>query len=109
MPITLACVAFGISESCYRYQPKLQAENAQIADWLIRVTSNNRNWSFGLSFLYQRNVKGHRWIRKRVYRIYRELELNLRIRPRKRMVRDKPQAPDRAPGAEPGVVDGFHA
>ena len=92
MPITLACVAFGISESCYRYQPKLQAENAQIADWLVRLTENNRNWGFGLSFLYLRNVKGYGWNHKRVYRIYRALELNLRIRPKKRMVREKPEA-----------------
>ena len=92
MPITLACVAFRISESCYRYQPKLQAENAQIADWLVRLTENNRNWGFGLSFLYLRNVKGYRWNHKRVYRIYRNLELNLRIRPKKRMVREKPEA-----------------
>jgi hypothetical protein len=28
---------------------------------------------------------------KRVYRIYRELELNLRIKPRKRIVREKPE------------------
>jgi len=27
---------------------------------------------------------------KRVYRIYRELELNLRIKPRRRLKRDKP-------------------
>jgi putative transposase len=92
MPITLACVAFGISESCYRYQPKLQAENTQIADWLVRLTENNRNWGFGLSFLYLRNVKGYGWNHKRVYRIYRALELNLRIRPKKRMVREKPEA-----------------
>jgi len=90
--ITLACAAFGISESCYRYQPKLQPENVQIADWLIRITDNNRNWGFGLSFLYLRNVKGYGWNHKRVYRIYRELELNLRIRPKKRMVREKPDA-----------------
>jgi putative transposase len=91
-PITLACAAFGISESCYRYHPKLQPENVQIADWLIRITDNNRNWGFGLSFLYLRNVKGYGWNHKRVYRIYRELELNLRIRPKKRMVREKPDA-----------------
>ena len=47
MPITLACAAFGISESCYRYRLKLQAENAQIADWLVRQTDNNGDWGFG--------------------------------------------------------------
>jgi len=44
-----------------------------------------------LCFLYLRNVKGFGWNHKRVYRIYRELELNLRIKPRKRIVRDKPE------------------
>lgn len=86
--IRLACDAFRISESCYRYVPKLQAENTQIADWLIRLTENNRNWGFGLSFLYLRNVKGYGWNHKRVYRIYKELELNLRIRPKKRLLRE---------------------
>ena len=39
---------------------------------------------------YLRNVKGFQWKHKRIYRIYRELELNLRIKPRKRLVRNKP-------------------
>lgn len=38
-----------------------------------------------------RNVKGYRWNHKRVYRIYRELELNLRIKPKKRIVLKKPE------------------
>ena len=42
--------------------------------------------------MYLRNTKGFRWNHKRVYRIYRELELNLRIKPRKRIKRDKPEA-----------------
>ena len=91
LSIRLACAAFSISESCYRYQPKLLDENAEIADWLIRLTHNQRNWGFGLCFLYLRNVKGYPWNHKRVYRIYRELELNLRIRPKKRLVREKPE------------------
>lgn len=42
--------------------------------------------------MHLRNVKGHPWNHKRVYRIYRELELNLRIKPRERLRRDKPDA-----------------
>lgn len=89
--IKLACHAFGISETCYRYQALHSTENDEIADWLIRLTHNQRNWGFGLCFLYLRNVKGFRWNHKRVYRIYRELELNLRIKPRARLVREKPE------------------
>ncbi|MFC5481421.1 IS3 family transposase, partial [Massilia suwonensis] len=88
--IGLACQAFGISQTCYRYKAKLDAENGVIADWLVRLTNNQRNWGFGLCFLYLRNVKGYKWNHKRVYRIYRELELNLRIKPRHRLVREKP-------------------
>ena len=80
--IRFACNVFQISETCYRYKRKLSAENIRIADWLIRLTHNQRNWGFGLCFLYLRNVKGFRWNHKRVYRIYRKLELNLRIKPK---------------------------
>jgi putative transposase len=90
--IRLACKAFRISESCYRYEAKLSEENILIADWLIRLTNTYRNWGFGLCFLYLRNVKGYSWNHKRVYRIYRELELNLRIKPKRRIQRDKPEA-----------------
>jgi putative transposase len=70
----------------------LSDENAEIADWLERLTANRKTWGFGLCFLYLRNVKGFEWNHKRVYRIYCELELNLRIRPRKRLQRPKPDA-----------------
>ena len=89
--IRLACRAFKISETCYRYQPKLSGDNQLIADWLLRLTTTNRNWGFGLCFLYLRNVKGYPYNHKRVYRIYRELELNLRIKPKRRLKRDKPE------------------
>ena len=88
--VQLACKTFGISETCYRYEAKLSSENQQIADWLLRLTTTHKRWGFGLCFLYLRNVKGYRWNHKRVYRIYRELELNLRIKPRRRIKRDYP-------------------
>ena len=89
--IRFACAVFQISETCYRYKRKLSAENIRIADWLIRLTDNQRNWGFGLCFLFLRNVKGFGWNHKRVYRIYCELELNLRIKPKKRLKREKPE------------------
>jgi len=90
LSIRAACSAFTISETCYRYQPKLSDENALIADWLMGLTSRQRNWGFMLCFLYLRNVKGFGWNHKRVYRIYCELALNLRIKPKKRLYREKP-------------------
>ena len=89
--VRLACQIFTVSETCYRYEAKKNAENERIADWLLRLTDNHRNWGFGLCYLYLRNVKGFKWNHKRIYRIYKELELNLRIKPRKRLNREKPE------------------
>lgn len=88
--IRFACICMGISETCYRYQAKLSSDNQQIAGWLLRLTMTHKRWGFGLCFLYLRNVKGYGWNHKRVYRIYRELELNLRIKPRRRIRREYP-------------------
>lgn len=90
--IALACRTFGVSQTCYRYGPKLKADNDEIADLLLGLTKARKTWGFGLCFLYLRNVQGHLWNHKRVYRIYRELELNLRIKPRRRLKREKPDA-----------------
>ena len=90
--IRLACVIFVVSETCYRYQPKYSSDNALIADLLLRLTTLNRTWGFKLCFLYLRNVKGYPYNHKRVYRIYRELELNMRIKPKRRLKRDVPDA-----------------
>ena len=90
--IALACRTFGISETCYRYEGKLSDENERIATLLLGIVQVHRTWGFGLCFLYLRNVKGHSWNHKRVYRIYRELELSLRIKPRKRLIRAVPEA-----------------
>lgn len=92
LSVRLACEIFGISETCYRYQAKLSGENMLVADWLLRLGQTNKRWGFGLCFLYLRNVQGYRWNHKRVYRIYRELALNLRIKPRRRLKRDRPEA-----------------
>ena len=91
LSVRLACECLGISETCYRYTPKLSGENGEIAHWLLSLTETHKRWGFGLCFAYLRNVKGFRWNHKRVYRIYRELELNLRIKPRARLKRERPE------------------
>jgi len=88
--IRLACQAFRVSQACYRYASKGNEQNQEIADWLLRLTETHRTWGFGLCFLYLRNIKGFGWNHKRVYRIYRKLELNLRVKPHKRLVRQVP-------------------
>ena len=85
-------MAFTISESCYRYQPKLSHENAVIAQWLEALTKKEKTWGFKLCFFYLRNVQGFGWNHKRVYRIYCELALNLRIKPKRRLKRETPVA-----------------
>lgn len=89
--IRQACRWFGVSETCYRYQPQRQPENEQIARLLLDLTERESDWGFGLCFDYLRNVQGHQWNHKRVYRIYCELSLNLRIRPRRRLNRQVPE------------------
>ena len=88
--VKLAFEALRIIQDCYRYVAKGDSQNELIAQRLVALTDNNRNWGSGLCYLYLRNVKGFGWNHKRVYRIYRELELNLRIKPRTLLVREKP-------------------
>lgn len=70
--IRLACQVYGISQTCYRYQAKLDGENAQVADWLLRLTQAHKRWGFGLCFLYLRNVKDYRWNHKSTQNAYIE-------------------------------------
>ena len=88
LSIALACRAFGVSETCFRYSPTRVAENGQFADLLVGLTQSRKTWGFGLGFLHLRNVQGHPSNHKGMRRISCELELNLRIKPRRRIKRD---------------------
>ena len=91
LSITKACHYFMLSETCYRYKPILQDENELIANELLDITEDEKNWGFTLCYLYCRNVLNKDWNHKRVYRIYKELELNLRIKPNRRITRETPE------------------
>ena len=61
--IRLACNAFSISQTCYRYQSKLSDENALVAERLLDLTEKDSDWGFGQCFLYLRNVEKREWNR----------------------------------------------
>lgn len=58
--IRLACEAFGVSQTCYRYERQRNAENEQIADWLLRLTDNHCG--------FNRSMQRFDGIVQRVYR-----------------------------------------
>ena len=92
-----ACATFALSETCYRYVARYADENAVIAGWLVRLTTAYRTWGFCLCYLHLRNAKQFDWNRKRVYRIHRVLELNLRMKPQQRLVRAPRRSRSRCP------------
>ena len=47
-----------MSKTCYLDVAKMDVENAEIVNWLVRLTGNHRNWSFEQCALYSRNVRG---------------------------------------------------
>ena len=76
-----ACRTFGISENTYNKEPmQPDEENALVARKLLELTKEHKNWGFEQCFRHLRDVDGHGWNHKRVYRIYRELGLNKRLK-----------------------------
>lgn len=94
--IRAACHAFQISQAGFRYVARRSVEDDEIAWWgslrgLLCLTGNNRHRGFGLCFLCLCNVRRFPWNHKRVDRLYRELELNLRIKALRRLACVKPE------------------
>lgn len=84
-----ACRLLGISRSGMRYQPKPRQDGV-IRELLLRLAASKPRWGFEKMFAWLRS-RGHRWNHKRVRRVYRELALNLRIKPRKRVPKRYPE------------------
>jgi len=85
-----ACATLALSKTFGLYRGTHIDETAVIAGWLVRLTTVYRSWGFSLCFLHLRNVQQFDWYHERAYRIYRSLDLNLRNKPKKRLVRATP-------------------
>lgn len=74
----------GLSRSVYEYELKKKPEDSLIKQELLALTEQHRRYGFWKLYpILRRN--GFDWNNKRVYRVYCELKLNLRKRPKKRL------------------------
>jgi putative transposase len=78
-----ACRLVRMQRSIYRYQVKLKDDSAVI-EVLRRLAETHRRWGLDKMTAWLR-THGYRWNHKRVRRVYREMGLHLRIKPKKRL------------------------
>ena len=74
---------FQISRSVLRYKPKPK-DDAMVKQRLSELAVKHRSWGFWKMFQRLR-LDGYRWNHKRVWRVYRQMGLNMRVKPKKRV------------------------
>ena len=88
--IAMSCAIVGLSRCVYYYQPKL-LDDSVIISVLNAITDRHLRWGFPKCFNRIRKL-GYKWNHKRVYRVYCELKLNLRVKRKKRI---PPRTPEK--------------
>ena len=83
-----ACNLLSISRTAYRYRAKKPADD-EIKQQLQMLAKRKPRWGFGKMRDYLRN-QGYGWNHKRIHRVYREMKLNLRVKPKKRLPSREP-------------------
>ena len=74
----------GLARSSYYERPETRAKaDGPVIEVLNQVVAKNGRWGFRLCFDWMRN-HGYEWNHKRVWRIYKEMGLNLPRRTKKR-------------------------
>lgn len=78
-----ACRLLSISRIAYRYQAK-KTDDHELRQQLQILAERKSCWGYGKMRDYLKN-KGHGWNHKRIHRVYCEMGLNLRVKPKKRL------------------------
>ncbi len=73
-----------ISKAAYYYKAKKREDDEEIKATLLTLSQKHKRWGFDKMMMKINQEKKH-WNHKRVYRIYCELKLNIRVKPRKRL------------------------
>ncbi len=75
-----------IDRKTYRYEPKKKSGDTSLLELLTTLSAQYPRYGFGKLFHLIR-LKGYKVNHKRVYRLYCELRLNLKIKPKKRLAK----------------------
>lgn len=79
-----ACRLLGLSRTVYKYETKKKPEDSLIKQELLALAEENKRYGFWKMYTTLKRA-GFVWNNKRIYRVYCELKLNLRKRPKKRL------------------------
>ena len=85
-----ACHTVQLSRCVYRYQEK-RSTDEPIAQELRQLAEQQPRWGCDKMTDYLRNQAGHAWNHKRIRRVYRDLSLHLKRKPKKRLPVRVPQ------------------
>jgi putative transposase len=84
-----ACRLLGISRTAFRYETRRPDDETLIAR-LLELAERWPRWGVG-KMVDRLRLDGHGWNHKRIRRVYRQLRLHLRVRPKKRLPSRSPQ------------------
>lgn len=76
-----ACRLLNISRTGFRYEPK-RREDGELIARLQDLAERKPRWGLG-KMVDRLRHEGYRWNHKRVGRVYRQLQLHIRVRPKK--------------------------
>lgn len=80
-----ACNILRLSRSAYLYKPAEKRDHS-VTKALLLASKEHPRWGFEKLFALLKN-QGYKWNHKRVYRVYKENNLNLRSKKKKRLKR----------------------
>lgn len=87
LTVKQACSCVALSRATYYRKPIDQAvKDASVIDALNTIIAKHGRWGFGLCFDRLRN-QGYPWNHKKVWRVYKDMKLNMPRRTKKRLPR----------------------
>ena len=78
-----------LNRGTLRYQAKRSGDN-EIQALMKRASERHPRWGFGKIYVWMR-YQGHPWNHKKIRRIYREMKLHIRVKPKKQIPSRNPK------------------